>query len=79
MSILYLPLVKVNILFTRMRGIYSNQKIVDKLLEILQHPTKVLLARDLGVSKQSLSQFAKQQGVDINNKIITRLISELKK
>jgi len=67
------------IIYLIMPKIYTNEEIVEKLLAILRHPTKASLLRDLGVSKQSLSQFAKQQGIDINNKIISRLIDELEK
>jgi len=60
--------------------IYTNEEIVEKLLAILRHPTKASLLRDLGVSKQSLSQFAKQEGIiDINNRIISFLIDEVEK
>lgn len=60
-----------------MSDFYSNEQIVEKLLALLQHPSKSSLMRDLGVSKQSISQYARQQGIDINNKIITRLIDTL--
>jgi len=62
-----------------MPKIFNNEEIVNKLMKLLDHPTKAALLRDLDVSKQSLSQFAKQDGIDINNKIISLLIKKLSK
>jgi len=61
-----------------MKKIYSNDEIVDELLMLLDHPTKASLWQELDVSKQSLNQYAKQKGVDINNKIISMLIEKCK-
>jgi len=62
-----------------MSKILNNEEIVNKMMKLLGHPTKAALLRDLDVSKQSLSQFAKQGGIDINNKIISLLIKKLSK
>ena len=56
-----------------MPEIYNNDEIVEKLIAIFRHTRRTEIIRDLDVSKQSLSQFEKQQGIDINNKIISVL------
>jgi len=61
-----------------MSEILPNKEIVERLLAILGH-SNASLVRKLGVSKQSLNQFAKQQGIDINNKIISLLIIEIER
>jgi len=57
----------------------TNRSILEQLRLILGHDTNSSLARDLDVSKQSLHQFSKQPGVDINNKMLTVLIEHIKK
>jgi len=61
-----------------MPEILPNKEIVERLLTILGH-TNASLVRELGVSKQSLNQFTKQKGIDINNKIISLLILEIER
>ena len=61
-----------------MPEILPNKEIVERLLTILGH-TNASLVRELCVSKQSLNQFAKQKGIDINNKIISLLILEIER
>ncbi len=57
---------------------FSNAEIVDQLKLLLDHDSNASLLRELEVSKQSLNQFTKQEGITINNKIATALIRELK-
>jgi len=61
-----------------MPEILPNKEIVERLLTILGH-SNASLVRALGVSKQSLNQFTKQKGIDINNKIISLLIIEIER
>jgi hypothetical protein len=59
--------------------IYSNSEIAGFLTEELTLESSSELARRLGVSRQSVSNYSGKNKIDINNKIISELIGLIEK
>jgi hypothetical protein len=58
--------------------VFTNAEIIEETKKLLGLETNTSLQEELEVSKQSLYQFKNREFVDINNKIATALIRELK-
>lgn len=56
------------------KKILSNEEIIQELMTFRGHDTRAALMRELDITKQSMSQFCKQEAIDINNKIASLLI-----
>jgi predicted transcriptional regulator len=55
----------------------SNEEIIEKIKSLYRLKSDSDAGRLLGASKQSISQYLKKSGVDVNNKIISKLIEDI--